>query len=184
MRAIVFEGVFGQYREAEAAAVVQDLLEHVGTKMPWGALETPGFVANRIVAATWDPRPELFDGRYGLRPAKIGVASAALAHAVATLPQHGQVYGPAGAKLTVLLTEIERKGDDMALNSADANLIQQAFEAVHLRIEAIEQSSKDESRSAQAASGGARGASHRRAPAPDLATGPGMGVSTGHPSEH
>lgn len=183
MRAIVFEGVFGQYREAQAAAVVQGLLKHVGAKMPWGALETPGFDANRIVAAAWDLRPDLFDGRHGLRPTKIGVAAAALAHAVVTLPQHVQVYGPAGAALTVLLTEIERKGDFMDLNSADANLIQQAFEAFHRHIEAVEQSSEDEARSAQAVSGCTGGASHWRARAPDLATGPRTSVIAGHPSK-
>ena len=152
MRSSVFKFFLDRYRKAQAAVVVQGLLEHVGAKMPWFALETPGFVANRIVAAAWDLRPDLFDGRHGLRPTKIGVAAAALAHAVVTLPQHGQIYGPAGAALTVLLTQIEQKGDFMALNSADANLIQQAFEAFHRHIEAVEQSSEDEARSSEAAS--------------------------------
>lgn len=79
----MFKGIKNNYWKSEAAVVVKNLLD---MQVNAGAFhENPASSANDLVAAVWEKSPHVFDGRFGQRPHKVGIAAAALSNAVSLL---------------------------------------------------------------------------------------------------
>lgn len=79
----IFAGTRNTFRKAEAATVVQRLLEN---QARIGLFDfRPGPFANELVRAVWSQAPHVFDGSRGATPHKVSVAAAALANGAETL---------------------------------------------------------------------------------------------------
>lgn len=128
----LFRGLTNTYKKSEAAVVVQNLLEYINRG--GGMLEgQPAKLANELVGSVWDSKPDLFGGRFGQRPHKVSVASAALACGLATgqrrYPNDWMWFGVA---LGNLLSDIKVNGRLYPFNSLDQQLLEesvQRFEA-------------------------------------------------------
>ena len=67
-------------RKTDAALLVQNIIAR-NAQLIAPELDAPK-LANRMVAEVWDDATALFDGRMGVKPHKIALAAAALAHAL------------------------------------------------------------------------------------------------------
>jgi len=107
--------------KAKAAVVVQNLLTESANL---GLLESdPGQLANRLVSEVWEQTPDVFSGKFGVRPHKISIACAALSNGVDQeigLDRDQQALRMA---LITVMTEIQTNGCFYELKRIDETLI-------------------------------------------------------------
>lgn len=85
----MFKSIKDQWKKAEAAAIIQTGLEDQNRLGYFTG--DPAKTANRIVLRAWDFQPEIYDGRFGVRPHKLTIAVTSLILAVEeTGPYHEQ----------------------------------------------------------------------------------------------
>ncbi|MCF1708732.1 hypothetical protein L0V05_07885 [Tabrizicola sp. J26] len=124
----MFRGVKDQWKKAEAATVIEILLER---QVKMGLLDAnPALVANKLVEKAWDNQRQFFDGRIGNRPHKISFAAGVMAMALEQLPPTGLLYGPVMECLCALLTDLDERGIDFPVTSIDAKLLAAAQQVV------------------------------------------------------
>lgn len=86
----MFRGIKQKWRSAEAAALIESVLEEMASMGTFeGNAQQTGY---KIVKGASDFRPELFDGRNGHFPHRISYAAAALAMTAERAPKDGQVF--------------------------------------------------------------------------------------------
>ena len=118
----LFGGLKSTYKKSEAAVVIQNLLEHQANA---GLFDLdPAKVANTLVQAVWDAKPDVFDGKFGQRPHKITVAAAALANGIAITRKDHSSRDAMTLALGNVLSEIETNGRLYPLNSLDHALLE------------------------------------------------------------
>lgn len=123
----IFTGARNTLRKAEAAAVVQRLLENQ-TRV--GLVDCkPGPFANELVRAVWAQAPHLFDGSRGAIPHKVSVAAAALANGADALIRRNAQDPGAHALIICLgqiLQDVEQNEYLYPFNKLDEHLLGQA----------------------------------------------------------
>ncbi|WP_157764557.1 hypothetical protein [Rhodobacter sp. CZR27] len=118
---VLFKGIKDQWKKAEAAAVIQTLLEE---QIKVGLLDAnAASLANSVVSKVWEQSPEYFDGRFGQRPHKIAFAGLALAMAVDKLPKDGRLHAPLMVCLSELLLGVEANSFLLPLTPLDERMI-------------------------------------------------------------
>jgi hypothetical protein len=118
----ILSNIKSTYRKSEAAVVVQNLLEHQA-KGGWFDMD-PASLANRLVAAVWEQKPDVFGGKFGQRPHKITVAASALASGISFLEENDRNRYALVFSLGNILAEIEVNGMLYPLNSLDHQLLE------------------------------------------------------------
>lgn len=123
----IFAGARNTLRKAEAATVVQRLLENqarvglVGFK--------PGPFANELVRAVWAQAPHVYDGSRGAIPHKVSVAATALANGAAALIRRNAQDPDAYALIICLgqiLQDVEQNEYLYPFNKLDEHLLSEA----------------------------------------------------------
>jgi hypothetical protein len=120
----IFSSIKSTYKKSEAAVVVQNLLEHQA-KSGWFDMN-PASLANRLVAAVWEQKLDVFDGKFGQRPHKIAVAASALASGICLLEENDRNRYALVFSLGNILAEIEVNGTLYPFNSLDHHLLEEA----------------------------------------------------------
>ena len=128
----LFSEAKNNFKKAEAAVIVQKLLEHQMSVPLSGATLDPAKVANPLVGDVWDNKPDVFSGKFGQRPHKLAVAACALALGVNFYDDREDTGNKFAAMMALgnLLSEIEVNGPLYSLNSVDAVLIAAASDVV------------------------------------------------------
>jgi hypothetical protein len=120
----LFSGIKSTYKKSEAAVVVQNLLEHQANN---GFFDLdPALWANKLVAAVWDQKPDVFDGKFGQRPHKLTVAASALAIGVYSFEKNDFNRQAMVLSLGNIFSELEVNDGLYPLNSLDHQLIEAA----------------------------------------------------------
>lgn len=73
-----FSGIADNWQKAQAACIVQNLLELHVDRLPAVPVIDPASEANRLVGLAWDSTPDIFRSNHGQRPHKVAVAVTAL----------------------------------------------------------------------------------------------------------
>ncbi|MCD5979201.1 hypothetical protein K3169_10010 [Pseudomonas phytophila] len=117
----LFTGIKSTFKKTEAAVVVRNLLE---LQVRVGFFHSdPAKVANSLVAAVWDQKPDMFDGSFGQRPHKLSVAAVALAGGIENMEEENPDRAGLAISLANLLSEIEVNGRFYPLNGIDEELL-------------------------------------------------------------
>lgn len=117
-------GAVSLLKKAEAAVVVQNLLEHQVRARTFNL--DPKEVAGDLVRRVWDTKPDMFNGSFGQRPYKIAVAAAALAYGISTSETSDANRAGLILSLGNVLAELETNGSLYPLNGIDHTLIESA----------------------------------------------------------
>ena len=124
----LFSGIKNTYKKSEAAAAVQILLEHQAEA---GMLSlNPASLANKLVAAVWDQKPDIYNGRFGQRPHKISVAATALMNGIGLFRRDDPNRQALILSITNLIAEIEVNYGLYPFNSLDHVLLKSARSAL------------------------------------------------------
>lgn len=124
----LFSGIKNNLKKAEAAVVIQNLLE-VEKQSGWdGADFTPSVIANKLVEKAWDSKPQLFDGSVGgIRPHKLSVATYCLAFAIDSLPEDSELRSLCLMPFMRAMGEVAQNGPLYGFNSVDDYLLEPCF---------------------------------------------------------
>lgn len=117
----LFGAVKSNWKKSEAAAVVQNLLEHQAKHGFFNS--DPAQTATFLIAKVWDSKPDIFNGKFGQRPHKMSVAAIALSSAIDNLSPQNDNYSSLIIALGNLLQEWETNGSLYPLNSIDNELL-------------------------------------------------------------
>jgi len=120
----LFSGLKSNYKKSEAAVVVQKLLESQANLGFFS--KDPAFTANTLVAAAWDYKPDIFDGKFGQRPHKISVAAYAIANGIPTHASNRETQLALFISLGNILSELETNGRLYQFNNTDQYLLESA----------------------------------------------------------
>lgn len=116
----LFGGIKSTYKKSEAAVVVQNLLE-IQSKV--GLLDLdPAKLANKLVEAVWNSKPDVFDGKFGQRPHKLTVAACALAYGIEHFEDSDTNRNALILSLGNIISEFEKNGGLYPFNSLDHQL--------------------------------------------------------------
>ncbi len=118
----IFGGIKNTYKKSEAAAVVQNLLEHQASVGLFSL--DPAKLATKLTGAVWDSKPDVFNGKFGQRPHKITVAASALASGIGLFDVSDLNRNALVLSLGNLLSELETNGRLYPLNSLDHQLLE------------------------------------------------------------
>lgn len=122
----LFGAVKSNWKKSEAAAVVQNLLEH---QAKYGFFNAdPAQTATFLIAKVWDSKPDIFNGKFGQRPHKMSVAAISLSSAIDNLSPQNDNYSSLIIALGNLLQEWETNGSLYPLNSIDNELLKAALQ--------------------------------------------------------
>ncbi|MDP2247157.1 MAG: hypothetical protein Q8J65_03425, partial [Nitrosomonadales bacterium] len=95
----------------------------------------PATVANKLIGAAWDKKPEVFDGSFGGdRPHKISIALYALANAIEALSSDSTLRTYLIPPFVRLMSEIQQNEPLCSFNQVD-HFIFEPCVAVYSRIE-------------------------------------------------
>ncbi|MCE5232945.1 MAG: hypothetical protein ABFC67_07295 [Mizugakiibacter sp.] len=135
----IFDGIRNNWRKAEAASIVQQLLEH---DQKFGLVRRGAArYANELVGLAWQQSPHLYDGSRGVLPHKVAVAASALAHgakaAIGRDPQDPEAYALVVC-LGQILQDVEHHDYLYTLNRLDEHLLGSAAQTFSEVSEAIE----------------------------------------------
>lgn len=120
----LFRNIKNQFRKSEAAIIVQNLLE-MHTKI--GLLDGDvAVIANKIVEAVWQDSSHLLDGRFGRRPHKLALATAALHFAIEVRPENDPVRQASVISLGNIINEISTNGALYPFSELDWRLFEAA----------------------------------------------------------
>ena len=150
----LFKGIKDNWKKAEAAAIIQTLLEgqaRVGTFSG-----DPATAANTLVKKAWAVNPEILDGRYGQRPHKASLAATALAMAVDGLSRDSKFHGSLITALAQILLDLEEKGFLLPLSQLDQKLLATAQDILIRESELVGFSELDQELSGALRNGKAR----------------------------
>ena len=127
-----FSGAKNNFKKAEAAVIVQNLLEHQVNVPLSGATFDPAKIANALVGDVWDNKPDIFSGKFSTRPNKLAIAACALGLGVKFYDDRKDVENRLALMTALgnLLSEIEVNGPLYGLNSVDVVLIASASEVL------------------------------------------------------
>lgn len=130
----MFKGIKDNFKKAEAAVVVENLLQfHINSgifkiSMPAKAL------ANKMIQTAWDFKPDLLGGRFGVRPHKLSIA-------IFTFSIHVVIANESKSKLSndffylclmgfsKLIDEVSVNGRLYSLSETDDVIIEMAMKA-------------------------------------------------------
>jgi hypothetical protein len=117
-------GLKSTYAKAEAAVVVQNLLQH---QFDIGNLSLdPAKLANNLVAAVWNAKTDILSGKFGQRPHKIAVAAIALGNGISSFDDNDGTRNVLIISLGNILSEVEVNGRLYPFNSLDGQLFEDA----------------------------------------------------------
>ena len=130
----MFKGIKNNWKKSEAAVIIQNLLTMQASS---GLFDRdPAASANKIVGDFWDKSEKLLDGRFGQRPHKLSLASAALAD-VMTMQGQEKYLNNYSICLGNILSEISVNGALYPLNSLDQKLLEESAGVLDRYSEAI-----------------------------------------------
>lgn len=121
----LFGGLKNTYYKSEAAVIVQNLLQI--QKNAHFLTADASKLANELVTAVWDRKPDVFSGKFGQRPHKIVTAAAALAIGVIVRDDTDPDRAAILLSLGNVLSELEVNGRLYPLNSVDEELLEGAL---------------------------------------------------------
>jgi hypothetical protein len=124
----LFSGIKSTYKKSEAAVAVQILLEHQAEASTFSL--NPASLANKLVAAVWDQKPDIYDGRFGQRPHKLSVAATALMNGIDQFRGDDPNRQALILAITNLITEIEMNYGLYPFNSLDHVLLKSVRSAL------------------------------------------------------
>ena len=134
----MFRGIRNNWKKAEAAVIVQVLLEGQARSGLFDA--DPGPTANFLVMKAWEARPEWFDGRDGVPPHKVAAAAAVLALAIDELPESGRFFAPVVGSLIQLMMDLADREHALPLTGKDQLLLAYSREALTEAMDRFEDS--------------------------------------------
>lgn len=120
----LFSGIKNNMRKAEAAVLIQKLLEHQAQLDMYPEFD-PATMATKLIASAWDGRPEAFDGSLGGdRPHKLSIAVYALANAIDSLNPDGDLRDCLIMPFVRLIAEVQQNGRLYPLNQVGSYLLE------------------------------------------------------------
>lgn len=130
-----FNTVKNNWRKAEAAAIIQALLEHHQEN---GVFHLdPAKIANGLVDNLWNGAPKTFDGRHGIRPHKATAAAAAMMAAVYNAAKKGNLETNTlclSMGAFQILQEIDNQPENFNLSTLDEGVLSE----VHRQFEEVQ----------------------------------------------
>lgn len=125
----IIRSLISWIKKADAATAVQNLLEH---QKSMGLFDgTPASAATLYIQEAWESKPDVFDGRFGVRPHKLSVVVYSMALAVQRLYQQGnRNFAPVMIGLGSAISEIEVNGSYYPFAAIDHKLFQEAVEII------------------------------------------------------
>ncbi len=124
-------------RKSDAAASVQALLENKEKLFMFDG--NPASAATIYVQEAWDSKPDVFNGKFGVRPHKLAVVIYSLALAVKKLDlQKDGNYGPVAIAYASASSELEVNGKYYNLSLVDFSLIKESLEMLAHIVERME----------------------------------------------
>jgi len=134
----LFRAVKSTWEKSKAATTVQNCLE---VQAKAGILEyPPAELANKLVAAIWDEKPDIFNGKFGQRPHTIAVAAAALANGADLIGESNSSRNALLLSLGNILSEAETNGSLYPFSSMDYTLLDAAMNTFTEAMEDFESS--------------------------------------------
>ena len=122
----LLSGVWSNFKKSEAAVVVQNLL---ALEAENGLFDGDAAAAAReLVQNAWDRRPDLFEGKLGVRPDKLAIAATAFSDAVGKQAPSGDFDPVHLLCLGRILEAVDRKGAALRLSGLDFDLLDAAAE--------------------------------------------------------
>lgn len=144
----LFSGIQNNIKKSEAAVVIQNLLE-LQTK--WGAYDgDPAKQATSLVQAIWDQRPDVFSGKFGVRPHKLALAAAALSNGLFDHQHNHRLSASLLLALGEILKAVDANGGLYQFNNIDQTLFKASLESYVEASEAGKQSTSGDPTNAAA----------------------------------
>ena len=129
----LFSGIKNTFKKSEAAVVIQNMLEEL---KHMGLFDSdPAKVANKMVEAAWDSRPEVFNGTHGERPHKLALAAYSFAYTINKLDRDSQTRATLQIPFGKLMLELLKNGKAYPFNELDTILIEGAAGLFHQLME-------------------------------------------------
>lgn len=131
----MFKGIKDNFKKAEAAVIIENLLQ---TQIDSGVFETRLTVkniANKMIQQAWDVKPDLLGGRFGTRPHKLSIALFAASVTVISTGNSKADSSSAFQEVCLiifsnLINELEVNGRLYKLSETDNVVIELAVETV------------------------------------------------------
>lgn len=122
----IFTSIKDGFKKSEAAMIVSSLFE---TQKNAGIFQyDAATVANKLVADLWNQKPDVFSGKFGLRPHKLSVAAAALSHGIYLFQDELSLRRSCMVALAEILKTAELNSGLYDFNRIDHTLLQAATE--------------------------------------------------------
>jgi hypothetical protein len=122
----IFSGIQNTFKKSEAAVVVQNLFEiqkKVGI-FPYNSAQ----IANQLVGDVWEKKPDIFSGKFGVRPHKLAAAAAALGQGVYLFQDDSSLRTACLVALAEILKTVDLNGRLYSFNNIDQILLGAATE--------------------------------------------------------
>lgn len=121
-----FSGIKSTFKKSEAAVVVQNLFE-IQAKV--GIFQyDPAKIATHLVAHVWDQTPDIFEGKFGVRPHKLAVAAVALGNGFFVFEADASLRASCLVALGEILKTIGVNGELFQFNNVDHKLFESAMQ--------------------------------------------------------
>lgn len=121
-----FSGIKSTFKKSEAAVVVQNLFE---IQAKAGIFQhDPAKIATHLVASVWDQKPDIFDGKFGVRPHKLAVAAVALGNGFYVFESERPLRASCLIALGEILKTIGVNGSLFQFSNVDHTLFDSAMQ--------------------------------------------------------
>jgi hypothetical protein len=127
----MLNGIKDNWRKAEAAAVVQTLLEGFGRRAGMSVLDFDK-LANVMVDRAWTENDHLFSGYRAGRPHKVALAAASLANLLTKIPPDEQIHALLSLCLSEVMRDLNDRGHLLYLSELDRVMISTAQQTLSL----------------------------------------------------
>ena len=121
-----FSGIKNNWKKAEAAVIVQNLLELFASSV--STSRDPMMHANEIVEDCWNKYSDAFSGKFGQRPHKLTVAFTSVMLRLSNIEEGSQESELLKKAAKEMRNEVLRNGSLYKMNSLDQKFLQVAVE--------------------------------------------------------
>lgn len=122
----IFSGIKSTFKKSEAAVVIQNLFD-IQVKAGFFQYD-PAKIANHLVSHVWEQKPDIFDGKFGVRPHKLAVAAVALGNGFYVFDNDSSLRAACLIALGEILKTINVNGSFFPFNSVDHQLFDSAMQ--------------------------------------------------------
>ena len=122
----IFSGIKSTFKKTEASIVIQNLFEIQGRA---GLFQYDSSkIANQLISHVWEQTPDIFDGKFGVRPHELSVAAVALGNGFYVFHKDSSLRASCLIALGEILKTIGVNGALFPFNNVDHRLFDSAMQ--------------------------------------------------------